>query len=499
MDYYKALIVLIVYLCLRTIYRLALHPLRGIPGPKLAASTSLYEFYYDAVKGGKYIWEVERMHRQYGPIVRISPREVHIKDPYFYDEIYTSSSIRKRDKDSKLVASFCAPTASFSTVDHNLHRSRRAVISHLFTRKAVVSHEFLIQDNVGKLASLLESIHKKGSVFSLKIAAAALISDVLAQYMYGTSTRYLDDPTFRSESVASATELASKIHILRHIPVIATIFQLLPLALLRPFRLLSDFCDFRLWLRKQSQDALQGKGGSTVRRGPVFDALLRANVPAEEKTLQRLEDESFTLFSAGSETVSQALSVIFFHLLKNAELIKTLRKELKQVMPMPTDLATWSELEKLPFLTAVITEALRLSGTSGRLPRVSPTEPLIYGKYIIPPGTPVGQSNYFAHRDPAMYPNPNAFDPYRWIHAEDENTNPKPFYAPFSKGSRQCIGINLAYATLYLTVATLIRRFDMEISDSTEDELRTARDFLIPFPEKGQAIVKARVKNVLTT
>ena len=66
MDYYKALIVLIVYLCLRTIYRLALHPLRGIPGPKLAASTSLYEFYYDAVKGGKYIWEVERMHRQYG-------------------------------------------------------------------------------------------------------------------------------------------------------------------------------------------------------------------------------------------------------------------------------------------------------------------------------------------------------------------------------------------------------------------------------------------------
>ncbi|KAI2955035.1 hypothetical protein CBS147323_9745 [Aspergillus niger] len=457
MDYYKALIVLIVYLCLRTIYRLALHPLRGIPGPKLAASTSLYEFYYDAIKGGKYIWEVERMHRQYGPIVRISPREVHIKDPYFYDEIYTSSSIRKRDKDSKLVASFCAPTASFSTVDHNLHRSRRAVISHLFTRKAVVSHEFLIQDNVGKLASRLESIHKKGSVFSLKIAAAALISDVLAQYMYGTSTHYLDDPTFR------------------------------------------NFCDFRLWLRKQSQDALQGKGGSTVRRGPVFDALLRANVPAEEKTLQRLEDESFTLFSAGSETVSQALSVIFFHLLKNAEFIKTLRKELKQVMPMPTDLATWSELEKLPFLTAVITEALRLSGTSGRLPRVSPTEPLIYGKYIIPAGTPVGQSNYFAHRDPAMYPNPNAFDPYRWIHAEDENTNPKPFYAPFSKGSRQCIGINLAYATLYLTVATLIRRFDMEISDSTEDELRTARDFLIPFPEKGQAIVKARVKNVLTT
>lgn len=57
---------LVCYLTLRTIYRLYFHPLRKIPGPRLAAATHLVEFYYDVVKGGKYIWEVEKMHEIYG-------------------------------------------------------------------------------------------------------------------------------------------------------------------------------------------------------------------------------------------------------------------------------------------------------------------------------------------------------------------------------------------------------------------------------------------------
>jgi hypothetical protein len=48
------------------IYRLSAHPLAGFPGPKLAAATFLYEFYYDVVKRGMYIWEIERMHQEYG-------------------------------------------------------------------------------------------------------------------------------------------------------------------------------------------------------------------------------------------------------------------------------------------------------------------------------------------------------------------------------------------------------------------------------------------------
>ena len=54
------------YICLLSIYRLYFHPLRKIPGPRMAAVSYLYEFYYDVIKKGMYIWEIERMHQKYG-------------------------------------------------------------------------------------------------------------------------------------------------------------------------------------------------------------------------------------------------------------------------------------------------------------------------------------------------------------------------------------------------------------------------------------------------
>jgi hypothetical protein len=48
------------------VYRLLFHPLAGFPGPRLAAVTTWYEGYYDIVHQGKYIWQVEKMHKQYG-------------------------------------------------------------------------------------------------------------------------------------------------------------------------------------------------------------------------------------------------------------------------------------------------------------------------------------------------------------------------------------------------------------------------------------------------
>lgn len=57
----------LLYFALRSIYRLYFHPLSKFPGPKLAAISSGYEFYYNVIRGGMFIWEVERMHKVYGP------------------------------------------------------------------------------------------------------------------------------------------------------------------------------------------------------------------------------------------------------------------------------------------------------------------------------------------------------------------------------------------------------------------------------------------------
>lgn len=58
--------------------RLFLSPIRRVPGPKLAAATRWYEFYYEVILKGQYTFHIQDLHKKYGPIVRVTPEEVHV-------------------------------------------------------------------------------------------------------------------------------------------------------------------------------------------------------------------------------------------------------------------------------------------------------------------------------------------------------------------------------------------------------------------------------------
>ena len=100
------------------IYPLFFHPLSKFPGPKIAASTLWYEHYYDVLLEGKWVWKIKEMHEMYGPIVRINPHELHIKDPEFYQEIYAPIGGGKNgNKYDWWVKMAGAPGSLFATVD----------------------------------------------------------------------------------------------------------------------------------------------------------------------------------------------------------------------------------------------------------------------------------------------------------------------------------------------------------------------------------------------
>jgi hypothetical protein len=69
-----------VCLVLRIIYRLTFHPLAKVPGPRLAAITSMYAGSYDLPYGSSFCKKLPELHDKYGPIVRIMPNQLHIRD-----------------------------------------------------------------------------------------------------------------------------------------------------------------------------------------------------------------------------------------------------------------------------------------------------------------------------------------------------------------------------------------------------------------------------------
>lgn len=152
------------YLIARTIYRLYFHPLAAFPGPKIAACTILYEAYYDIILRGKYTFQIIDLHKTYGPIIRISPNELHISSPDFYEELYSFS--KPRDKYGYYVVQFDTPEAGFGTVGHALHRVRRSALSPFFSKASILRLEPVITHMMEKLYRRLESM--TGEVITLK-------------------------------------------------------------------------------------------------------------------------------------------------------------------------------------------------------------------------------------------------------------------------------------------------------------------------------------------
>lgn len=180
--------------------RLYLSPISHIPGPKLAAVTRLsvhlhlqhiqslehslisssYEAYYDLWLGGQYTFKIIALHKKYGPIIRISPWEIHVADPDFYEVVYASSaSGHRRDKYDWFTKSFGLDNAVFATPGHDLHRLRRSALAPYFSMTSARRLQPLLQERVDKLLERFEGFRNTGEVLNTSWAYAAFTNGKL--------------------------------------------------------------------------------------------------------------------------------------------------------------------------------------------------------------------------------------------------------------------------------------------------------------------------------
>ncbi|KAH7090475.1 cytochrome P450 [Paraphoma chrysanthemicola] len=477
------------------------HPLSAFPGPKFAAATYVPEFWHDVLRFGCYTKEVKKMHEKYGPIVRISPNELHCNDIAFADEIYAVAG-RKRDKPLHQINGSALGSSGFGTVDHDLHRLRRAPLAKFFSRSMIALLEPEIQLLVQKLCSKLLRQSGEGKAFDITMAYSCFTTDAISGYSFGQSLGLLDQeswyPNFREPTAA----ILQPVFVFRFFPWTKKSVGLgkwfvdyMPTDIGMMVRTLQIDMPARVLQAKADHDA-----GVIYDRPTIFAELLKSDLEVLEKEPQRLADEAAAVVGAGTETTSWALSVMTYHLLMKPELLAKLTKELVTVVDNPNQLPAWPVLEALPYLGAVIQEGLRLSyGVSSRTARIPTEESLIYRgewnkkpvEHVLPKGYAVGMSSVISHHDERAFPNSYEFIPERWL---DENNQRRKEVErssfAFSKGSRSCLGMNLALCELHLCLAGLVLRVlpHMRLHDTTEEDLAYDHDMFIPMTKHNRGV-----------
>lgn len=154
-----------------SVQRLWLSPISHIPGPRLAALTQYYEFFYDVVLGGQFTFKLLELHKVYGPVVRISPWEVHVADHDLQSELYTGTA-RSGQKWTFGTQQSGAPRtwlaiilaeehllthladSTLATVEHNHHEKSRSALSP-FSTQTVHRLQSVVEERVDALLDAL--------------------------------------------------------------------------------------------------------------------------------------------------------------------------------------------------------------------------------------------------------------------------------------------------------------------------------------------------------
>ncbi|KAH9205912.1 cytochrome P450 [Leptodontidium sp. 2 PMI_412] len=474
----------------QTIYSVYFGPLSKFPGPKLAAATLCYEFYYDVVLKGQYTFKIKDLHKEYGPIIRISPYELHVDDPDYYEELY--SSHKPRNRYAFFVAQFGLPGSTFSTVDYKFHRGRRAAISPFFSKQNINKLEPMMSHMVEKLCGRIDQCRKAGVIMEMQSVYMCLTTDIITLYAMNRSWNYLDDPDFSPFWVDTMHGVIQTAALAKYFPWILPLTQALPLSLIRAMHPgMAMLFDFQHKVQDDTQKVIDGEYKSSQEQRDlgmdktIIHALLESNLPEEEKAHSRIWQEGQVVIGAGADTTAATIVITHFHILDNPHVLKKLRLELVAAIPDPLIPAKLSIVERLPYLNAVVQEGLRLSyGALGRLQRSHPFEAMKFHDWEIPAGTPVGMSSYLMHHNEEIFPDSFAFKPERWLEPRPEGAPPLDRYlVAFSKGSRQCVGMNLARAEINLTLATVFRRFDkQQLYETSRLDVDAKYDFLLPQP-----------------
>jgi hypothetical protein len=293
-----------------------------------------------------------------GPIIRISPYELHVNDPDFYEVLYSQHS--PRNKYYFFTKQFDLPLSGFGTEDHYVHRMRRSVINPFFSRQRMLQLEPVIQTLVQKLCKRILDFKNAGNPVPLSLGFSCLTTDVITEYVITQNYGYLDAPDWLPHWPKTLKSVAEIGTMAKQVPGIIPLMKSLPesfvgwvdpgMALFFNF---TKGCEVQIREIIANKEEVKKKAETKLSALPtLFHEILDSKLPPQEKTAKRLGQELHAVVGAGTETTSGTLTTIMYHLLCHPDKLRQLKAEIGELKRDADDQLRLKDLEQLPYLVS---------------------------------------------------------------------------------------------------------------------------------------------------
>ncbi|MCJ1351257.1 MAG: hypothetical protein MMC33_001241 [Icmadophila ericetorum] len=462
----------ILYLVGLGIYNLYFHPLSKFPGPHLWAVSRLP--YVRSLVSGRLHLRVTELHEKYGTIVRTAPNELSFIEAPVWHTIYAGQAGNKGFQ-KNLIISGAQGYHSLITTNDTDHTRLRKLLSSSFSARALARQERLFQDYISRFIGVLRrralaeggekrKDHGGETVVNIVEWFNFFTFDLTGHLTFSESFGCLEEEAYTPwiQMIFGHLRASALMISLRFYSPLDQILEAVARRLLKKWMALKDaFLDLSL----QKVHRRLAKKEVPV---PDFTSSLLEKTADGGATFEEISGTTTFLIIAGSETGATVLGGGMGYLAKSPHAMQRLREEMARFKH--EEEITLKSIEPLPYLTAVINEALRLcTPLPSGLTRIVPKGGAVIAGRHVPEGTFVGVSQYAAYRSPLNFTKPNAFHPERWLPSEASNSefanDQLSVMQPFFVGNRGCLGQNIAWAEMRLLLARMVWNFDIEKVD----------------------------------
>ncbi|XP_063924960.1 cytochrome P450 4c3-like [Zophobas morio] len=336
-------------------------------------------------------------------------------------------------------------------------QTRRKILTPAFHFNILQQFVVVFNEEAQKLVQSVKhdssvNVTELMSNFSLKI---------ITETAMGTK---LEFQTQREQEYKKAIHESGKILLYRilHPWFIEDVFNLFSPHFFRECKLLKTLHNFTRHVIKEKEKKFEEIGlVEDSDRGKKPLAMLDLLFHAKKQRIidvEGIQEEVDTFMFEGHDTVSAALIFTLMLLANNRNIQERIVEEMQQIIDTEP---TYNDLQNLKYMERCIKESLRLYPSVHFITRHLGEDVTTHSGYFLPKGTHVAVHIYDIHHNPDIYPDPEKFDPDRFLPENCQKRHPFA-YIPFSAGQRNCIGQKFATLEMKVVLCAILSKFILE-------------------------------------